>query len=118
MDLIWIIDFRLLDLVTVNTHDSYLKLIVASLNYSGVGSGNRNILSKVLVSPSEAARLFTTRYLRTLARAHIPEFHKWGVELLVAQLYDQSPAVSLAALDVLQELCDEEVFLSLLSCLH
>lgn len=47
--------------------------------------------------------------MRVLVRLHHPEFHRWGIELLVSQLYDKSRAVSLTALDVLDEACELQV---------
>jgi hypothetical protein len=40
----------------------------------------------------------------------LPDFQKWGIELLVMQLYDQSKAVSLAAIAILGEATEEKVF--------
>ncbi|KAF4524471.1 hypothetical protein B566_EDAN013086, partial [Ephemera danica] len=75
------------------------------------GIFQRVILSKVLKSPVEASRLYATRFLLVLARAHVTDFAKWGIELLVMQLYDPSPAVSLAASDILDEACDYKPYL-------
>lgn len=36
-------------------------------------------------------------------------FSTWGVELLVVQLYDRSPAVLWEALDILDEACEDKV---------
>jgi len=62
------------------------------------------------------ARLYTTNYYVFWLRAGVSDFSKWAIELLVLQLYDKSSAVSLAAIDVLQESCDlEENLESLIS---
>ena len=57
----------------------------------------------------QSCRLYSTKMLRVLLRAGTPGFSTWGVELLVTQLYDQSPAVTSAALTILDEACDIEV---------
>jgi hypothetical protein len=44
-----------------------------------------------------------------LLRARLVDFQKWGIELLVMQLYDQSKAVSLAAIAILGEAVEEKV---------
>ena len=96
-----------LDLISLSAHDVYMKLIVSSLDYSTeVNNFSRTLLNKVLTSVSETARLYATNYLRVLLRTGVCDFNKWAIEMLVLQLYDKSSAVSLAAIDVLQESCD------------
>ncbi|CAG2169861.1 unnamed protein product, partial [Oppiella nova] len=96
-----------LDLISLSSHDVYMKLIVSSLDYSTeVNNFSRTLLNKVLTSVSESARLYATNYLRVLLRAQVCDYSKWAIELLVLQLYDKSSAVSLAAIDILQESCD------------
>ena len=70
---------------------------------------SRAILTKILTGCQESARLYGTQLLRAFVRVGAEEFSQWGVELLVGQLYDESNIVSLAALDVLDEACDNEV---------
>lgn len=97
----------LLDLISLSSHDVYMKIIVSSLDYSNeVNNFSRTLLTKVLTCVSESARLYATNYLRVLLRAGVCDFSKWAIELLVLQLYDKSSAVSLAAIDVLDEACD------------
>ncbi|CAG2069451.1 unnamed protein product, partial [Timema podura] len=69
----------------------------------------RVILSKVLTASTVSSRLYATQFLLVLLRAKLPDFHKWGVELLVNQLYDQSKAVSLVAIAILEEATEEKV---------
>ncbi|XP_054162554.1 rapamycin-insensitive companion of mTOR-like isoform X2 [Oppia nitens] len=96
-----------LDLISLCNHDVYMKLIVSSLDYSTeVNNFSRTLLNKVLTSVSETARLYATNYLRVLLRARASDYSKWAIELLVLQLYDKSAAISLAAIDILQEACD------------
>ncbi|XP_067137023.1 rapamycin-insensitive companion of mTOR isoform X2 [Centruroides vittatus] len=95
----------LYDLVGITSHDLYIKLVVSSLDYTKDGF-SRKILTKVLTSTNENARLYATNYLRVLMRARIIDFHKWAIELLITQLYDPCRAVSLAAADILDEACD------------
>ena len=59
--------------------------------------------------PTQSCRLYATRHLRVLLRANAEFFSNWGMELLVTQLYDRSPAVRLEALDVLDEACEDKV---------
>jgi hypothetical protein len=73
----------------------------------------RIILSKVLKSPVEGSRLYATKFLLVLIRAHTPDFANWGMELLVMQLYDPSIQVSLVASDILDEACDHQVRFSM-----
>ncbi|XP_064626915.1 rapamycin-insensitive companion of mTOR-like isoform X2 [Lineus longissimus] len=98
----------LLDLMTVTSHDIYIKLTVSSLNYSHNGHA-RIILNKALTAISENARLYTAKFMRVLLRADVPFVTHWGMELLVTQLYDQSKVVAMEALDVIDEACEDEV---------
>ncbi|KAJ9598512.1 hypothetical protein L9F63_010802, partial [Diploptera punctata] len=101
---------QLLHLVGSTNHDCYIKLVVSGLDYSQDGM-SRAILSKVLTSAYESARLYATQFLLVLLRAKLPDFEKWGIELLVMQLYDKSKAVSLAAIAVLEEAAEEKTYL-------
>ncbi|XP_041359986.1 rapamycin-insensitive companion of mTOR-like [Gigantopelta aegis] len=93
---------NLLDLIGPNTQDIYIKLAVASLNYSREGSA-RTILSKALTASSETGRIYCTRFLRVLLRTGIASFSSWGIEFLVTQLYDPSQIVAGVALNILDE---------------
>ncbi|XP_076355898.1 rapamycin-insensitive companion of Tor isoform X1 [Tachypleus tridentatus] len=108
---------HLLNLVSLTNHDTYVKLVISSLDYTKEGF-TRTILTKVLTATSEVSRLYATNYLRVLLRAQLPEFSKWAVELLVTQLYDKSRAVSLAAADILDEACDNQKMLEALISLR
>lgn len=44
-----------------------------------------------------------------LLRAGVEFFSNWGMELLVTQLHDHSKAVSMEALDILDEACEDKV---------
>lgn len=44
-----------------------------------------------------------------LLRAGVEFFSSWGMELLVTQLHDHSKAVSMEALDILDEACEDKV---------
>ena len=98
----------LLDIVTISNHDTYIKVIVSSLDYTCDGM-TRIILSKALTATSEAARLYTASFMRVLLRARVPFLSNWGMEMLVMQLYDQSKPVAMEALSVISEACEEEV---------
>ncbi|XP_061180915.1 rapamycin-insensitive companion of mTOR-like [Saccostrea echinata] len=112
----------LLDIVSIAPQDSFVKLSVSSLNYSKDGN-TRPVLAKALCSATESARLYCTKFLRTLLRTRVAGFSTWGMELLVNQLYDQSNQVAQAALHVLEEACDVQPCLSSViklrpQCLH
>lgn len=88
-------------------------LVALRHDYNGLFSNfnifYRVILNKVLTATSEPLRLYATQLMLVLLRAHVQDFHKWGIEMLVMQLYDQAKAVSLAAINVLMEACEEKV---------
>ncbi|KAL7838990.1 hypothetical protein SRHO_G00256480 [Serrasalmus rhombeus] len=97
----------LLNLCSVKNQDSLLKLTVSTLDYSRDGLA-RIILSKILTAGSDNCRLYATKHLRVLLRANVEFFSNWGIELLVTQLPDHSKAVSMEALDILDEACEEK----------
>ncbi|XP_072310238.1 LOW QUALITY PROTEIN: rapamycin-insensitive companion of mTOR-like [Eucyclogobius newberryi] len=96
----------LLNLCTVKNQEHLLKLTVTSLNYSRDGLA-RVILSKILTAAADSCRLYATKHLRVLLRANVEFFSSWGIELLVTQLHDRSKAVSVEALDILDEACGD-----------
>ena len=57
----------------------------------------------------QICRLYATKHLRVLLRAGVEFFSSWGMELLVTQLHDHSKAVSMEALDILDEACEDKV---------
>ncbi|KAK7099628.1 rapamycin-insensitive companion of mTOR-like [Littorina saxatilis] len=97
----------LMEIMTPKAQDQHVRLAISALDYTKDGSA-RVILSKALTATSESCRLYSTNLLRVLLRAGTPHFSTWGIQLLVTQLYDQSPAVSSAALATLDEACDIE----------
>ncbi|XP_046984569.1 rapamycin-insensitive companion of mTOR isoform X2 [Schistocerca americana] len=104
---------QLLNLVGNTNHECYIKLVVSGLDYSLDGIP-RTILRRVLTSTSESLRLYATQMMTVFLRAKVTDFHKWGVEMLVAQLQDTSRSVCLAAVSVLMEAAEEEVYLEAL----
>ncbi|KAK9522489.1 hypothetical protein VZT92_018949 [Zoarces viviparus] len=97
----------LLNLCCVKNQDAVLKLAVSTLDYSRDGLA-RVILSKILTAATDACRLYATKHLRVLLRANVEFFSSWGMELLVTQLHDHSKAVSMEALDILDEACEDK----------
>ncbi|XP_072244394.1 rapamycin-insensitive companion of mTOR-like isoform X2 [Leuresthes tenuis] len=97
----------LLNLCSVKNQDAVLKLAVSTLDYSRDGLA-RVILSKVLTASTDICRLYATKHLRVLLRAGVEFFSSWGMELLVTQLHDHSKAVSMEALDILDEACEDK----------
>jgi len=69
----------------------------------------RRILSAALTCSDDGSRLYATQFLRVLVRSKLPDFSKWGIDLLVNQLSDASKSVSLAALDILEEAIHDKV---------
>ncbi|KAK3755311.1 hypothetical protein QZH41_014619, partial [Actinostola sp. cb2023] len=97
-----------------STHESLLKLIIASLDYRENGIP-RIILSKILTSSTDpSCRLYATMHMRVLLRSKIAFFNNWGMEFLVNQLYDTNPRVATEAADVLDEACEDEANLQYL----
>ncbi|XP_041753170.1 rapamycin-insensitive companion of mTOR isoform X4 [Coregonus clupeaformis] len=97
----------LLNLCSVKNQGIVLKLAVSTLDYSRDGLA-RVILSKILTASTDTCRLYATKHLRVLLRAGVEFFSNWGMELLVTQLHDHSKAVSLEALDILDEACEDK----------
>nr|XP_019960983.1 PREDICTED: rapamycin-insensitive companion of mTOR isoform X2 [Paralichthys olivaceus] len=97
----------LLNLCSVKNQDAVLKLAVTTLDYSRDGLA-RVILSKILTAATDTCRLYATKHLRVLLRAGVEFFSSWGMELLVTQLHDHSKAVSMEALDILDESCEDK----------
>ncbi|KPP65251.1 hypothetical protein Z043_116347, partial [Scleropages formosus] len=98
----------LLSLCSLKNQDATLKLTVSALDYSRDGLA-RVILSKILTAATDNCRLYATKHLRVLLRANVEFFSNWGIELLVTQLHDRNKAVSMEALDILDEACEDKV---------
>lgn len=98
-------------LVQTTPHLCYVKLIVSGLDYS-LDSYARLILEKALTkSPKIDARLYATQFLLVLLRAKIPTFEAWGIPLILKQLVDKEKSIVLAALEILEEACHENIYL-------
>uniref|UniRef100_A0A673N824 Rapamycin-insensitive companion of mTOR-like n=1 Tax=Sinocyclocheilus rhinocerous TaxID=307959 RepID=A0A673N824_9TELE len=97
----------LLNLCSLKNQDHLLKLIVSTLDYSRDGLA-RIILSKILTAATDNCRLYATKHLRVLLRANVEFFSNWGIELLVTQLHDRNKAVSVEALDILDEASEDK----------
>lgn len=57
----------------------------------------------------QSCRLYATKHLRVLLRANVEFFSNWGIELLVTQLHDRNKTISMEALDILDEACEDKV---------
>ncbi|MBN3318173.1 RICTR protein, partial [Atractosteus spatula] len=97
----------LLNLCSLKNQDHLLKLTVSTLDYSRDGLA-RVILSKILTAATDSCRLYATKHLRVLLRANIEFFSNWGIELLVTQLHDKNKTISMEALDILDEACEDK----------
>lgn len=60
-------------------------------------------------SPIDSIRMYTTELLLVLARCSVHNFSKWGLDLLVAQMYDENKLVATASINILHELCYDPV---------
>uniref|UniRef100_A0A673I8A9 Rapamycin-insensitive companion of mTOR-like n=1 Tax=Sinocyclocheilus rhinocerous TaxID=307959 RepID=A0A673I8A9_9TELE len=100
----------LLSLCSMKNQDHLLKLTVSTLDYSRDGLA-RVILSKILTAATDNCRMYATKHLRVLLRANVEFFRNWGMELLVTQLHDHNKTVSMEALDILDEACEEKASL-------
>lgn len=97
----------LLNLCCLKNQDHLLKLTVSTLDYSRDGLA-RVILSKILTAATDNCRLYATKHLRVLLRANVEFFSNWGIELLVTQLHDRNKTISMEALDILDEACEDK----------
>jgi rapamycin-insensitive companion of mTOR len=95
-------------LITLCPHDVYIKLIVSSLDYAKEDNFSRILLTSCLKSQHETCRIYATNFMRVLLRAGVTDFHKWALDLLREQIGDENTNVSLAALDIIQEACDDQ----------
>jgi len=93
-------------------HDVYLKLVISSMDYRQDDWGARShLLTKALTAAPEIGRMYATKWLGVLARVGVPSISVYGVELLVKQLKDESLMVASTALTILDEVCDDKMFL-------
>lgn len=65
--------------------------------------------NNTLCLSKQTCRLYATKHLRVLLRAGVEFFSSWGMELLVTQLHDHNKVVSMEALDILDEACEDKV---------
>ncbi|XP_041815761.1 rapamycin-insensitive companion of mTOR-like isoform X2 [Chelmon rostratus] len=104
----------LLDVCSLKNQEHLLKLTVSTLDYSRDGLA-RVILSRILTAATDTCRLYATKHLRVLLRASVEFFSNWGIELLVTQLHDRNKTISMEALDILDEACEDKANLHALT---
>uniref|UniRef100_A0A8C4F1B2 Rapamycin-insensitive companion of mTOR n=1 Tax=Dicentrarchus labrax TaxID=13489 RepID=A0A8C4F1B2_DICLA len=104
----------LLNMCSLKNQEHLLKLTVSTLDYSRDGLA-RVILSKILTAATDTCRLYATKHLRVLLRASVEFFSNWGIELLVTQLHDRNKTISMEALDILDEACEDKANLHALT---
>ncbi|PAV80491.1 hypothetical protein WR25_14984 [Diploscapter pachys] len=80
------------EMMSATTPVEYVKLILACLDYS-IDDLNRIILTKALTSTKPDSRRWATRFLGLLCHIRPVDFHKWGIQLLLRQLADESVKV-------------------------
>ncbi|KAI4899940.1 hypothetical protein NFI96_015470 [Prochilodus magdalenae] len=108
----------LLNLCSLKNQDALLKLDVHTSVFRRAGSCEAAACTPLSTCGScwaglclacgPSCRLYATKHLRVLLRANVEFFSNWGIELLVTQLPDHSKAVSMEALDILDEACEEK----------
>ena len=104
-----------LDLLTMRD-DKYLKLVISSLDYTCEDWLSRTLLSKALSEGTEACRLYATRFLGVLVRSRTANVSHWGIQLLVSKLFDESEMIASAAVDILDDACDDKMNLEAVVC--
>ena len=105
-------------LIQLCPHDVYMKLIISSLDYTKEGNFSRVLLNSCLTRTNESSQLYATNFMRVLLRAGVPDFKKWAMEMLIHQMADPNHCISLAALNIIQEACDNEANLESLIKIH
>lgn len=101
-------------IVATTNHICYVKLIVTALDYSlDSAEQTRKILALALSKTNIlAGRMYATQFLLVLMRVKVANFHKWGIQLLINQaLHSTDKSICLAAMEILEEACHEEVYL-------
>ncbi|GAM19472.1 hypothetical protein SAMD00019534_026470 [Acytostelium subglobosum LB1] len=95
-------------LAELSGRDDLSHAIITSLDYNLCGD-SRLILQRTLTSSNSkvVVRYLATKYMRFLFRAGVQDFCHWGIEYLVQQLNDNDSKVSILALNVLDEACDD-----------
>uniref|UniRef100_A0A671XTE3 RPTOR independent companion of MTOR, complex 2b n=1 Tax=Sparus aurata TaxID=8175 RepID=A0A671XTE3_SPAAU len=104
----------LLNVCSLKNQEHLLKLTVSTMDYSRDGLA-RVILSKILTAATDTCRLYATKHLRVLLRASVEFFSNWGIELLVTQLHDRNKTISMEALEILDEACEDKANLHALT---
>ncbi|EDV23413.1 uncharacterized protein TRIADDRAFT_58016 [Trichoplax adhaerens] len=99
-----------ISLCSSKSHPEHVKLLLSGLDYNIPGP-SRVVLSKALTANDEHIRMYGTKYLRALLRAGVSNFSKWGLELLVTQLYDTNEEIAACALEITTEACEDKTCL-------
>ncbi len=93
----------------------YMKLVIASLDYSQEDWGSRDLVAKVCREGGESERMYAAKFLGLLVRTRTPYIAQWGIDLLISLYLDgTSSAVAWQAFDILDEACDEQINLGVL----
>lgn len=69
----------------------------------------RDILSKAMTSVIDNVRMYATELLLVLARSDVNNFSKWGLDLLIGQMYDENKVIATASINILHELSYDQV---------
>ncbi|KAJ1971169.1 hypothetical protein H4R35_005426, partial [Dimargaris xerosporica] len=93
-------------LAQMRSQDEVIKGILTHMDYQAHGHP-RVILAQIMTTANKLLRLFATRYLGQVLAYTVPDFHTWGIELLLRQVYDPALDVQKLALALLLDLCDD-----------
>ena len=75
-----------------------------------------NIILLALTEGTDACRLYATRFLGVLVRCRTANVAQWGIKLLVDKLFDDSELIATAAVDILDDACDDKMNLEAVVC--
>lgn len=101
-------------IIELEDRDDLIKLLISSMDYT-LDSHLRIVLSKALTSCSTSVRIHATRILRRYAMKQMPApdttidtaYAEWAIQLLITQLYDPEIEVCEAAVQILEEACND-----------
>ena len=110
-----LMEFKIFDMLIAyiekaGTKDHVLVQILFSLDYRSEGKA-REFLQYCLENGSKNLVFSCLELLRLLYRSELSDFSSWGMDLLVTKLYSDED-VSALALNVIEEICQDEKYLN------
>ena len=98
-------------LCTRGTRLDITQTIVSSLHYD-MSQDSNTVLLLCLTEGHTNVRTCATQHLLHLCRAATHGFEEWGIDALVTQLNDKDDIIIRMALEILEEACDVDEYLS------